>query len=104
MTRVVRLQTIDLLASGNRRHDGDIITIFHCRSIFLQVADVFVVEIHIHESTQFAFIRIEMAAQIRMLRHQFGQRPTHRCGFQLHRGMFSGILAQRRRNVDLSHG
>ncbi len=103
MTRVVELQTIDLAASGDRRHDGDIITILHRRSIFLQVTDVFVVEIDVDESAQFAIIGIEMAAQIGMLGHQFGQRRTDRFGIEFDRGVLSSILSQRRGNVDLSH-
>ena len=69
MTRVVQLQTIDLAAPGNRRHDRDIITVLYRCGIFLQVSDVLIVEINIDESAQFTFICIQMAAQIGMLSH-----------------------------------
>ena len=81
-------RTIDLSAPGNRRHDRDIITVLHRCCIFLQVSDVLIVEVNVYESPQFTFICIQMAAQIRMQRHQFSQCRSHSFGIELHRACF----------------
>ena len=100
----MRLQIIDSAPPGNGRHNRNIITVFHGGGVFLQVADVLFVQINIDESAQFAFIGIKMAAQIRMLSHQLGQRSANGYGLNIDRGLLAGILPQRRRNMDLRHG
>ena len=61
---------MQLPASGDGWHDRNTITVFDRRGFFLQVANVFVIEVDIHKGTQFAFVRIKMPAQLRMLRHE----------------------------------
>ncbi len=86
------LGTIDKRVAGGDR-----------RRVFFQIADVFVVQIHVDEAAQLAFVVKELLAQVGELR---GQRAQHfadgRAG-QLHRIVLVGVLAQRGRNQDFGH-
>lgn len=57
-------------APGDRRHNGDVITVFKGSRLFLQVADVLVVDVEIDESPKLSVIGVEVFAQVGMLRHQ----------------------------------
>ena len=54
--------------AGDAGHDRDRVAILHRRRVLLHVADVFVVQIHVDEAAQLAFIVIEMAPEFRVLR------------------------------------
>ena len=74
------------------------VAIFHRSRVLSQVADVFVVQIHVDEAAQLAFIVEELLAQIGMLRRQRGQYFAHRRAGQLNRVLLFGELPQRGRN------
>jgi len=90
-------------ASSNGRYDGNVITVLHRGRLLLQVANVLIIEIQIHEGAQLAIVRIQMPPKLWMLRHQVVHGLTHGRTLHLHRRLFTYILAQRRRDVNLAH-
>jgi len=92
-----------LTASGDRRHDGNTITVLHRGGFFLQIAHIFVVEINIDKGAEFALVSVKMATEIRMLRDQAGQGVANASRLDLHGRLLAGILAQRSRDVNLGH-
>ena len=79
-------------ASSDRRHYGNGITVFDRGGFFLQVADVFVIEVDIDESAQFAIVGVEMPTQVGMPRHETRKRIGDGIALHLYRGLLSGIL------------
>ena len=69
-----------LAASGDGGHDGNGITILHGRGFFLQVANVLVIQVDVHEGAQLAILGVEMAPQLRMLGDQTGEGIADRAG------------------------
>ena len=94
---------LQLPASGDGRHYRNTITVLDRRGVLLQVADVLVIEVDIHKGTQFAFVRIKMPAQLRMLRHEVRQRVTDCASLHINCRQLASILPQRGRYVDLGH-
>src|ERR1019366_8161182 len=90
-------------AAGNRRHNGNGITVFQHGGFFFQVAHVFVVDVDVDERAQFAVLGIEMALQIGMLRNQARKGLAHGLSRDMDRGLFPRVLAKWRRNLDLGH-
>ena len=90
-------------AAGNRRHNGNGITVFKHRGFFLQVAHVFVIDIDVHEGAQFALAVIEMALQVGMPRDQASKGLAHGFSRDIDRGLFPRVLAKWRRYLDLGH-
>ena len=88
---------------GDGRHYRNTITVLDRRGVLLQIADVLVIEVDIHKGTQFAFVGIKMAAQLRMLRHEVRQRVADGASLHINRRQLAGILAQGGRDVDLGH-
>ncbi len=56
--------TLIARAAGDRRHDADRVACLHARLILLQVANVFVVYVDVHEAAQPAVIGKEMLLQL----------------------------------------
>ena len=73
------------------------------RCFLLQIAHILIVEINIDERTELAFIGIKMSAQVGMLGNQSAQGFTDGRAADFNRRLLTGILPQRRRNVDLRH-
>src|SRR5882672_9148753 len=92
-----------LAAPRNRGHYRNGITVFDRSGLFLQVADIFVVQVDVHESPQFAVVGVKVATQVRMLGDKVGEGFGDRARLDLHRSLLAGILAQRGWNVDLRH-
>src|SRR4029077_5579776 len=90
--RVVSPADIYLEAPSDRRHYRNGITVFDRGGFFLQVADVFVIEVDIDESAQFAIVGVEVAAQVRMRGNEAGEGVGDGCTFHLNRGLLPGIL------------
>ena len=90
-------------ASSNRRHYRNSITVLNCRGLFLQVADVFVIQVNVDERTEFAVVGVKMPAQVRVLGNQPGQGFRDGAGLDLDRGLLAGVLAQRGGYVDFCH-
>ena len=74
-----------------------------CIASFLQVTNVFVVQVHIHEGAEFAVVSIEMAAKVGVLSHKPGEGIAHSSSFDFYGRLLASVLAQRRRNMDLGH-
>ena len=65
-------------APGDRGHNRNIIILADRSRFFLQVTNVFVIQVNIYEGAQFAVIRVEVTAQVRMLDNKSVQRLTYR--------------------------
>ena|SRR6185437_4250066 len=91
-------------SAGDRRHYRDVITVRDGGCVLLQVAYVFVVQVHIDERAQFTFLSIEVPAQFWMLGDQAAQGFPHGGTLYFNRGLLAGILPQRGWNMDLWHG
>src|SRR6266571_9387129 len=79
----------------DRRHNGNSIAFSQGRVFLLQVADVFVVQVHVDEGPQFAVIGKKMAAQVGVLSGEFPERFADVAGGDIHRVLFFSVLAQR---------
>src|SRR4029077_2626411 len=90
-------------APSDGGHDGNGITVADHSGLFLQVTDVFVVEVDIHEGAQFTVFGVEVAAQVGVLGDEISERVGDGGGLHLDSGLLSGVLAKGRRNVDLRH-
>jgi hypothetical protein len=90
-------------ASSDRRHDGNIITIFDGCRVFLQIADILVIQINIDKSPQFSVLVVEMPAQVGMLRDQAGKSLGYGSTLNVDSGVFSSVLAKRSWDVNLAH-
>ena len=71
--------------------------------IFVEVADVFVVDIHVDEAAQLAFVVEQVAAQVGVLGGQLVERFAHGGGIDFDGIVATGVLAQRGGNENLSH-
>src|SRR5262249_3707388 len=81
-------------AAGYRRDDADLVLLFDRGVFFLQVADVFVVDVDVDEAAQLAVGVEEMFPQIGKLRDQFVERFADLRRFDRDRRLALGILAQ----------
>ena len=57
-------------ASGDGRHDGNVITFLQRGRFFVQVANIFVVYIEVDKGAKFALLGVKVLAQVGMLHHQ----------------------------------
>src|SRR6516164_3705660 len=80
--------------AGNRRHDGKRVALFHSRLVLLEIANVFVVQIQVHEGAQLAFVAVQVLPQVRIGRSQYVQGLSDRGGLHIDRALLPGILAQ----------
>src|ERR1700686_1214 len=90
-------------AAGNRRHDGNGITVLKHGGFFLEVAHVFVIDVDVHERPQLAVVSIKVALQIGMPRDQASEGFAHGFCRDVDRRLFPRILTKWRRNLDLGH-
>jgi hypothetical protein len=90
-------------ASGNRRHYRNSITVPDCGGFFLQVADVFVIQVDIHKRAQFAVFGVKMPPQVRVFRNQSGQGLGDGPSVNLDRRLLTGVLAQRGGYLNFAH-
>src|ERR1700756_2255823 len=84
---------------GDRRHNRNVITILHRSRLFLQVSDVFVIDVEVDERPQLSVVGVEVASQLRMLRHKGIQGLTYRRSGYLHGRLLPYILPQGSWNV-----
>ena len=81
-------------ASGDTGHNRDGVAILHRRAFFFQIADVFVVEIHIDEAPQLAFIVVKLSAKILVLTGQLRQDFADGSAAQFHCVLLACVLPQ----------
>jgi len=86
------------------RNDRDGVAFLHRRGFFFQIADVFVVDINIHETAQLALIAVKLASQILILSREFTENLADGGAAQFDGVMLLGVLPQRSWNKYLSHG
>src|SRR5215470_7865607 len=89
-----RLFYRDARAAGYRRDDADLVLLFDRGVFFLQVADVFVVDVDVDEVAQLAVGVEEVFPQIGKLRGQFVERFADLRRFDRDRRLAPGVLAQ----------
>src|SRR5262245_38790479 len=85
-------------AAGYRRDDADLVLLSDRGVFFLQVADVFVVDVDVDETAQLTVGVEEVFPQVRKLRGQFIERLADLRRFDRDRRLAPGVLAQSRRN------
>ena len=80
--------------AGNRRNDRQRIGLRYRRILMpVQVANIFIVKINIHESAQLALFRVEMLFQVRMSCRQLRQRFAHGRRVDIDHVQLAGIHA-----------
>src|SRR5262245_49124195 len=90
------------VTAGDGGDDVELVRIFEFRLfLLLQIANVLVVEIDVHESAQLAFVGEKMTAQIVKDGDKFLQGITDGATADLHHRLLIGILSKRGRNVYL---
>src|ERR1700690_4542572 len=82
------------LPSRNRRHYRNVITVFHRGCVLLQVADVFVVEVHVDEGAELAVVVIKMTAQVGVLGDESAEGLADGRAADVNSRLFPGVLAQ----------
>jgi hypothetical protein len=92
-----------LSASRDGRHNRNTITVLYRRGFLLQIANVFVVEVNIHEGTELPVVRIKMTAQVRMLGNEVGKGGADSASLNLYCRLLASVLAQGCRDLDLGH-
>src|SRR5262249_40516652 len=80
--------------AGDRRHDTHYVTVLGRRVLLRQVADVFVVDVHVHETAQLALVGKQVFAQVPKLAGQVPKRFAHRPGHKLRRVSLPCVNAQ----------
>ena len=74
---------------------------FTARLFFLQIADVFVVQVDVDEAAQLALLVVEMRLQPFVLRRQVGEQLANRRAVDFDGVLLSGERPQRSRNQNL---
>src|SRR5260370_813564 len=69
--------------------------------LFLQIANILVIYVHIDESAQLAVIGVEMAAQVAILCCEIGQGFSDGAALNVNRRVFAGILPEWGGNMNL---
>src|SRR3990172_3800835 len=93
----------DSRAAGDGGDDAHHIRLLHRCALFLQVADVLVVQINVDEAAQLAVVGVEVPAQVAVLGDELLQELPHRLRLQVQRLLLAGVLPERRRDDDLRH-
>ena len=78
---------------GNRRHDADDITRLELGRVALEIADVIVVDVDVHEVPQLAVVGIEMPLEVGELRGQGGQHFADGAAFGVDGVLLAGVRA-----------
>jgi hypothetical protein len=87
-----------LASSGDGRNNCNRVGLLDQGSVLAQIANIFIVQINIHEGAEFAVLRIEMLAQIGMLSGKIAQGFAHGLGVDFDDGLLSSVRAERRRD------
>src|SRR5581483_1191995 len=93
-------QLLNASSSRDRGHNGNGVALPHRGVLLLQVADIFVVEVHVDKGTQLTVLGIKMAAQLGMCRGELPEGIPHGAGLHLDGIFLIRILAERSRNQD----
>jgi len=86
-------ESFNSAAPGNRRHNGNVITVFQGRSFLLQIPNVLIIQIKVNERSQLAVLGIEMFAQLGMLGDQGVHRLADRRSRNVYRSLLADVLA-----------
>jgi hypothetical protein len=74
-------------------HDGEAVVFVHWGAFLAQIADIFVIQVNVHEGSQFALISIQVTSQIRVRRGQRGKRLAHVIGLHVNTRLLARILS-----------
>src|SRR6266851_289747 len=85
-------------AARDGRNDTYRVAVLRWRVFLRQIADVFVIHVHVHEAAQFAFLGKEKLAQLGELLSEMAERFAHCRSLKLRRSALPRIRAKRRRN------
>ena len=86
-------------SAGDGRHDAQRVARLHRRLLLLQVADVFVVQVHVDEVPQLALVGVEVLLQSVVPRRQVGQQFADGGAADFHGFLLVGERPQRGRDV-----
>src|SRR5580692_5166651 len=104
MIPLLSISSIFLLyfrAAGDRRHDADRIAVFGGRVFLLQVTNILVIEVDIHEAANAAVIGVKVLAQIRVGSGKLCQGLPDSGRIELHACLLACKLPQGSRNLEL---
>jgi hypothetical protein len=90
-------------AARHRRDDADRVAGLERRGLFLQIADVFVVDVHVDEAAQLSFAGVQMRAQVAELRREIRERLADGRAGHLHGVRLAGVGAQRGGDQNRGH-
>src|SRR5256885_5156239 len=85
-------------AACNRGNDADRVSVLRRRIFFGQIANIFIVHVHVHEAAQLPLFREQMLSQIPEFRGQMPQSLAHRRRLHFREVALPRINTQRRRN------
>jgi hypothetical protein len=91
--------------SGNRGHDADRVARLEAGLLAVQMPDIFVVHVHVHEAPQPAIFSVEVAAEIAVLRDEAFEDVADSAAFDLDDILTAGERPERCRNqYPVGHG
>src|SRR5260370_21507261 len=93
--------SIFLEASGDGGDDRYRIAFLGGSILFLQIANILVIYVHVDEGAQLAVIGVEMAAQVAILCCEIGQGFSDGAALNVNRRVFAGILPEWGGNMNL---
>src|SRR5581483_736150 len=82
-------------SAGYGRHDADGVPVFSPGGLFVEEANVFIVQINVHKTANFAVVGIQMLAEFAEICGQAAQSFAHGIGRAIHAGLLACELAQR---------
>ncbi len=91
-------------SARDARDDRDGVAFLHGSGFLFQITDVFVIDIHVDETAQLAFVAVKLAAQILVFGREFAENLADGGAAQFDGVMFVGVLPQRSWNEYLGHG
>src|SRR5215208_1958451 len=90
-------------ASGDGGDDGELVALGDLCVGAVEVADVLVALVHVDEGAELAVAGVEVLPEVRVLGSQVPERLACGPAVDLHLGVSSGVLSQRRWDLDLRH-
>ena len=90
-------------AAGNGRNDADGIAVFGRRVLFREIANIFIIHVHIDKAAQPAVLGKKVLTQVGILGRETAERLADRSGIELRGITLPGLRAKRRWNHNF-HG
>src|SRR2546428_12395662 len=87
--------------SRDRRNDADRVARLHRCLIALEIPDILVVHVHVHEAAQLSFVRVQVFPKTVVLPRELGQQLTDSAAADLYRLLLVREWPERRGNQNL---